>query len=127
MILGTSLSAPIMTVRARKFDPKALISAPRRSAGVPNKDASYILYSVSTYSFEDHATKSEIRLMDAKSRESYVIDDSGKCSSPVWLEDDTIVVLRAKDDGSTELVIGNAKDFKNTYTLHTIESIARTL
>lgn len=101
-----------MTVRATKFDPKVLLGAPRREPGVPNKDGSYVLYSVSTYSFEEHKSTSELRLLDTKSKESYLVDDSGKCSDPVWLEGKTIAVLCSKDDGSTEFVVGPAKDFK---------------
>jgi len=105
-----------MTIRARKFDAKILISAPRRDAGVPNKDGSQVLYSIFQYSFEQHDTKREIRLMDVKSNESYVVDDSGKCSEPVWLDGDTIAMLRSKDDGTTELIIGKTANFKERYT-----------
>jgi len=101
-----------MTVRARKFDPKVLISAPRRNAGIPNLAGTYVLYSVSTYSFDDHESKSEMRLLDVKSNESIVIDKSGKCSEPVWLEGDTIAVLRSTESGATEVVVGNVKDFE---------------
>jgi len=101
-----------MTIRARKFDAKVLISAPRRDAGVPNKDGSQVLYAISQYSFEEHDTKREIRLLDVKSDESRVVDDSGKCSEPVWLDEDTIAMLRSTDEGETELVVGKAENFK---------------
>jgi len=104
-----------MTIRARKFDAKVLISAPRRDAGVPNKDGSQVLYAISQYSFEEHDTKREIRLLDVKSDESRVVDDSGKCSEPVWLDEDTIAMLRSTDEGETELVMGKAENFKERY------------
>ena len=37
-----------MTIQASKFTPEVLISAPRRSAGVPNSTGDKVLYTVSS-------------------------------------------------------------------------------
>ncbi len=36
-----------MTIKATKFTPPVLLSAPRRSAGVPNPSGTKVLYTVS--------------------------------------------------------------------------------
>jgi len=101
-----------MTIRAAKFTPEVLLSAPRRSAGVPNSDASKVLYSVSTYSFAKHAKTSEIHALDVKSQQTCLITDDQGASDPVWLDDETIVLLIGSDDG-TSVKIGPAEGFKN--------------
>jgi hypothetical protein len=76
-----------MTIRAAKFTPEVLLSAPRRSAGVPNSNASKILYSVSTYSFTDHAKKSEIRILDVETQQTSLVTDvslASKDRSFLW-------------------------------------------
>ncbi|KAF2831459.1 dipeptidyl-peptidase-like protein V precursor [Ophiobolus disseminans] len=101
-----------MTIRAAKFTPEVLLEAPRRSAGVPNSDASKILYSISNYNFATHEKKSEIRIMDAKSQESSLITDSKSASEQTWIDDDTIVYLKSEDDGTTQIVVGNPESFE---------------
>lgn len=54
-----------MTIKAPKFNPEVLLSAPRRSPGKPNSDGTQVLYSISTYSFSKHERKQEIRLLHA--------------------------------------------------------------
>lgn len=105
----------IMTIRATKFTPEVLLEAPRRSPGIPNSDASKILYSVSTYSFSTLAKKSEIRLMDAESQETTLITDDKSASEPTWIDDDTIVYLNSEDDGTTSIIVGSQDDFEKRY------------
>ena len=100
-----------MTIRAAKFTPEVLLSAPRRSEGIPNSDASRVLYSVSTYSFEEHIKKSEIRILDAASQQTSLVTDNKTASDPVWLDDDTILLLKSGDNGVTSVVIGKADSF----------------
>lgn len=101
-----------MTIRATKFTPEVLLEAPRRSEGLPNSDASKILYSVSTYSFAEHAKKSEIRLLDVESQESSLITDDKSASEPVWIDDATIVLLQSGEDGTTSVVVGDPTSFE---------------
>lgn len=105
-----------MTVRASKFTPKVLLEAPRRSQGAPNSDASKILYSVSTYSFSEHAKKSEIRLLDAETQQTSLVTDEKAFSEPTWLDDETVLLLKSNDDGTTDLVIGSPENFEKRYT-----------
>jgi hypothetical protein len=37
-----------MTIKASQFTPQVLLSAPRRSAGVPNANGSYVLFTVNS-------------------------------------------------------------------------------
>jgi hypothetical protein len=102
----------IMTIRATKFTPEVLLEAPRRSQGLPNSNASKVLYSVSTYSFASHAKKSEIRILDVESQQTSLITDDKSASEPTWIDDDTIVLLQSEEDGTTSVVVGDPKDFE---------------
>jgi hypothetical protein len=108
-----------MTIRAAKFTPEVLLEAPRRSEGLPNSDASQILYSVSTYSFAQHTKKSEIRILDVESQQTSLITDNKSASEPVWIDDETVVLLMSEDDGSTSVVVGDPKSFEKRYTRST--------
>jgi hypothetical protein len=101
-----------MTIRATKFTPEVLLEAPRRSEGLPNTDASQVLYSISTYSFAQHEKKSEIRILDVETQQSSLITDAKSASEPVWIDDDTIVLLYSEDDGTTSVVVGNPNNFE---------------
>jgi Tol biopolymer transport system component len=102
-----------MTIRATKFTPEVLLSAPRRSAGIPNPDGSKILYSVSTYSFVEHAKKSEIRVLDVETQQTTLITDKATASDPNWLGDESILLLISADDGVTSVKVGKVEDFGN--------------
>jgi hypothetical protein len=99
-----------MTVRATKFTPEVMLSAPRRSAGIPNADGSKVLYSVSAYSFAEHSKKSEIRVLDVKTQETTLVTDDAAASDKLWIGD-SIIVLFSGEDGVTEVRIGKAVDF----------------
>lgn len=105
-----------MTIRAAKFTPEVLLEAPRRSEGLPNADGSQVLYSVSTYSFAQHTKKSEIRLLDVESQQSSLITDDKAASEPAWIDDETIVLLTSGEDGTTNVVVGDPKNFEKRYT-----------
>jgi len=113
----------IMTIRAAKFTPEVLLEAPRRSPGAPNSDASKILYSVSTYSFAQHAKKSEIRIMDAESQETSLITDDKSTSEPTWIDDDTIVYLKSEEDGTTSIVVGDSGNFESRCVIMRLSSL----
>lgn len=104
-----------MTKRATHFTPEVLLSAPRRSSGVPNHDGSSILYSVSEYSFEEHKTTKQIKVLDADSNESKIVTDAEGASEPKWLVekwDDGLVMMFTKGEhGKTNVLIGEANGF----------------
>jgi hypothetical protein len=104
-----------MTIRASKFTPEVLLEAPRRSQGLPNSDASKVLYSVSTYSFSKHAKTSEIRILDVASQQTSLVTDDKSASEPTWLDDETILLLKSNDDGTTTVVIGSPDSFEKKY------------
>jgi hypothetical protein len=104
-----------MTIRAAKFTPEVLLEAPRRSQGLPNSDASQILYNVSTYSFAQHTKKSEIRILDVESQQTSLVTDNKSASESVWIDDETIVLLMSEDDGTTSVVVGDPKSFEKRY------------
>ncbi|KAF2799106.1 dipeptidyl-peptidase-like protein V precursor [Melanomma pulvis-pyrius CBS 109.77] len=111
-----------MTIRAAKFTPEVLLSAPRRSAGIPSPDGSKVLYSVSTYSFAEHAKKFEIRVLDVESQQTTLITDNASASDPNWLGDKHILLLTSGDDGVTSVKVGKVNDFGNSsYTAGSIE------
>lgn len=104
-----------MTVRAKKFTPEVLLSAPRRSEGLPNANATKVLYSVSTYSFEKHAKTSEIRVLDVKSQETSLVTDAKGYSEPQWLDDNTVLLLHEDQGGVTHVKVGPVDGFQKQY------------
>jgi hypothetical protein len=106
-----------MTIRASKFTPEVLLSAPRRSAGLPNSDASKVLYSVSSYNFAEHSKKSEIRILDAANQQSTLVSDNKSASEPTWLDDETLLLLKGEDDGTTKVLVGKADNFEHRYAI----------
>jgi dipeptidyl aminopeptidase/acylaminoacyl peptidase len=95
-----------MTIRASHFDPKVLLSAPRRSAGVPNHTGSHVLFTVSSYSFDTHSKTDEFRLLDTKTGESKLLLEQS-VDGPTWLDGESFVWLQSGKDGKTELWCGN--------------------
>jgi hypothetical protein len=100
-----------MAIRASKFTPEVLLSAPRRSAGVPNSNASKVLYSVATYSFAEHTKTSELRTLDVESQQTSLITDDTKASEPLWLDDNTVVLLNKGEGGVTNVKVGSTEKF----------------
>lgn len=95
-----------MTIKAMHFTPQVLISAPRRSAGVPNAAGTYVLYTTSTYSFESHSKTSELRVLDTKTSESTHLA-SDEISDINWLDDDEFVCLQSEKDDTTSIYWGS--------------------
>ena len=104
-----------MTIKAKKFTPDVLISAPRRSAAVPHKDASFLLYTVSSYSFEKQKETNKLRLRDEKTGTDIALDQSGLANNAVWLDPENpndrggdILFLKAREGkdekGVTDLI-----------------------
>ena len=104
-------------MKASKFTPEVMISAPRRSPGIPNHDASLILYTTTSYSFKTHETTTEIRALHAKSEESVLVERNEKSSNPVWLDGggDELALLRGGEDDTTQLIIGNVDNFDKRF------------
>lgn len=106
-----------MTVRANKFTPEVLLSAPRRSAATPNADGTLAVYTVSTYSFDTHSKSSEIRVLDIKTGSSKVLSSDKGTSEPTWLEKDLLLWLKGGEKGTTNLILADATNPKDKYCI----------
>jgi hypothetical protein len=103
-----------MTVRAHKFSPEVLLSAPRRSSAVPNTDGSLALFTVSTYSFQTHTKTAEIRVLDIQTGQTKLLCDGLNCSEPTWLGEKNLVLwLMSGEKGTTKLVMADAENLDN--------------
>jgi len=125
-----------MTVRANHFTPevgergtelvrlrmltlifKVLLSAPRRTAGVPNPDGTLALFSVSTYSFESHSKTSEIRVLDLKTGHTKTLCKDLNASDPTWLGKGNLLLwLKSGEKGTTTLVVADVDNLDDTYS-----------
>ncbi len=70
-----------------KFTPEVLLSAPRRSAGVPNALGTKVLHTTSTYSFKTHSKETTLNLIDVISGDSHVLARDEDVSDFNWLDD----------------------------------------
>ncbi|KAH8586327.1 dipeptidyl-peptidase-like protein V precursor [Bisporella sp. PMI_857] len=103
-----------MTIRANKFTPEVLLSAPRRSAAVPSPDGKLALYTVSTYSFESHSKTSEIRVIDIRTGQSKPLVSDVNASDPIWLtENNSVLWFQGGERGQTHLVLADAETLNN--------------
>jgi len=98
-----------MTIRANKFTPEVLLSAPRRSAATPNCDGTLALFTVSTYSFQTHSKSAEIRILDIKTGQSTLLSNDLNASEPTWLDNCSVVWLQGGERGVTKLLLGDSR------------------
>ncbi|PTD12803.1 putative dipeptidyl-peptidase 5 [Fusarium culmorum] len=92
-----------MTRQATRFTPEVLLSAPRRSTGVPNSTGELVLYTISSYSFEKHSGSSQIRVLNIKDDSSHVITEDAHDSSPFWIGENEVAFIRTNDNGISSL------------------------
>ncbi|KAL2259390.1 hypothetical protein VTK26DRAFT_6964 [Humicola hyalothermophila] len=103
-----------MTIMATKFTPEVMLSAPRRSPGIPNPSGTHVLETVSTYSFQDHKKTSQIKVLDIKTGQSELLVDDSNASEPLWLEDDVFLYLKSGDKGTTNLIVCQTQSQSST-------------
>jgi hypothetical protein len=113
VLLFYSLAA--MTIRAFKFTPEVLLEAPRRGEGIPNSDASKVLYTLGAYSFSEHKKTSELRLLDVASQQTSLVTKDNATNEVAWLDDKTIVLLKSNENGTTTVVVGFPDSFEKRY------------
>ncbi|KAI9830798.1 MAG: hypothetical protein M1826_004432 [Phylliscum demangeonii] len=111
-----------MTVRAVKFTPAVLLSAPRRGPATPSHDGLRALYSESRYSFQTHAKTAEIRVYDLESGQSSLVTDDGRATDPTWLgRERKVIWLQQEDGGRTRLMIRHLDEQpEKTYVAGTV-------
>ncbi|KAG8427137.1 hypothetical protein J3459_007500 [Metarhizium acridum] len=98
------MQLPRMTVHAARFTPEVLLSAPRRSAGVPNSTGEL----VSAYSFETHSKSSQIRVLNIKEGTSHLVSEDSGASDPVWIGEKEVMYLKGGDNGCTMIMASGA-------------------
>lgn len=94
-----------MTIKATKFTPEVMLSAPRRSVGSPSPDGKRALFTVSSYSFETHKKTAQIRVLDIESGQSRVLVEDVSSSEPIWLSNDEFLYLKGGEKGSTTILV----------------------
>ncbi|PSK58691.1 Beige 1 [Elsinoe australis] len=117
-----------MTVRAPSLTPHALLSAPRRSPGVPNPSGTKALYTVSSYNFSTHSKTVEFRSLDISTSESTLLTSEDGVSDPVWVSNSTFLVLKSGKEGGTSVLVGkDGEGWDNAYEAGSIGGAAGNL
>lgn len=111
-----------MTIRANKFTPEVLLSAPRRSAATPNNDGTLALYTVSTYSFHTHSKSAELKVLDIKTGQSTLLSDDSNASDPQWLEGTIAIWLQGGAKGVTNLLLMDVSKLTNGFVIDSSNS-----
>ncbi|KAF3898305.1 Prolyl oligopeptidase [Trichophyton interdigitale] len=115
-----------MTVHRAKFDPEVLLSAPRRSACVPNPAGTLLAYTQSTYSFESHSSHTELIVLDLSSKKTRVLTNSYS-GSPQWLDDNQLIWLKEESNGNTSFIVaevsGDSKPYVAGVTPGTVSNL----
>jgi hypothetical protein len=118
LILSTALTVLTtitMVTKATEFTPEVLLTAARRTSGVPNANATQILYQVSRYSFEKHEWHREVRVLEAESKESRLVTETEGASEPIWVDgDESVLLLVPGEKGATDVTIGKVGDWDKT-------------
>ncbi|KAL1861450.1 hypothetical protein Daus18300_008843 [Diaporthe australafricana] len=96
-----------MTIRA-KLTPEVLLSAPRRSAGSPNSSGKLVLYTVSTYSFQEHKKTNSIQVLDLESGHATTLYTDSSYSEPTWVGETEFVVIKSGEKGTSSLLLADA-------------------
>lgn len=108
-LLSTGLVNAGYTNSTPTFTPQAMLSSPRRGAAIPNADGTLALYTVATYSYEEHYNAHELRVMNLANGTSWLFSNSSAISNANWLGDGSkIIWFVSEDDGSTSFVVGDA-------------------
>lgn len=87
-------------------DNRQMLSAPRYSSAVPNSNGEWAIFSTSTYSFEEHESTSQWKLMNLKSSQISDLPAAwgDEVSEIVWVGDTPTSVLYV--NGTNEDVAG---------------------
>ena len=103
------------------FTPQLLLGSPRRSAGSPNPSGTTVIYTTSSYSFEEHSQTTTLQALLVRTGETIIITANQDISYINWLDDERFVCLRSEKDGTTSLVYARfssaSKDDMNSTSL----------
>ena len=119
LVLGSLLLASLTSVDAAlypransttqgSFTPQAFISAPRRSAGLPNEAGTLALYTINTHNFTKHSRSYGTYVLNLVDGTTTQWSNSSALSDTTWLTGNKFVYLQGEDDGSTSILIADA-------------------
>lgn len=111
-------------VQLVKLTPETLISAPRRSAAVPNADGTLALFTESTHEF-GKGTTTELRVLSIQSNTSVELTDEEGVHDAHWIPGttDEIVYLKSGDKGITQVIVASGNDVgKDRYVAATFNA-----
>lgn len=63
---------------------------------------------MTTYSFEEHKTTSQIRVLDVKTAQSTLLYEDAAYSEPTWVGENEFVLVKSGDKGVSSLVLADA-------------------
>lgn len=98
-------------VRVQKLTAEALLSDPRRSPAVPNRDGTHALYTVSTHILGDKTTH-ELRVFNLQTGNSKQISNDAGVHDAMWIPTTEldVIYLRFVDKGRTQVMVAYAGD-----------------
>lgn len=98
-------------VRVQKLTAEALLSDPRRSPAVPNRDGTHALYTVSTHILGDKTTH-ELRVFNLQTGNSKQISNDAGVHDAMWIPTTEldVIYLRSVDKGRTQVMVAYAGD-----------------
>jgi dipeptidyl aminopeptidase/acylaminoacyl peptidase len=86
------------------FTPQLMLSAPRRSHGVPNPSGTTIVFTTTSYSFQEHSQSTILQALLVETSKTVDIAVNQNISHINWLDDERFVCLRSEKDGRTSLL-----------------------
>jgi hypothetical protein len=105
------------------FTPQLLLSAPRRSPGVPNPSGTTVLFTTTSYSFQEHSQNTTLQALLVQTGEIVNLAINQDISHISWLHDECFVCLRSEKDGRTSLLYAtfsaNINSSGGTTSFHT--------
>lgn len=85
---------------------------------MPNSNGTLALHTVTTYSFESHKKSSEIRVLEIKTGQSFLVTNDEKASEPNWLgEENQLIWLKEGEKGVTHIIHGDLENPGHTYII----------
>ena len=84
--------------------PQLLLSAPRRSAGIPNPSGTTVLFTTNSYSFQEHSQTTSLQALIVETKDIVEITANQDISHTRWLDDEHFVCLRSETDGTTSFL-----------------------
>ncbi|KAI0009742.1 dipeptidyl peptidase [Xylariaceae sp. FL0662B] len=112
-----------MTIMATKFTPEVLLSAPRRSPGVPNRTGTIALFTVSQYSFESHSKSYSIKALDIQTGRSTPLYDDPAYTEPTWISDEEFVFVKNGETTSSLMVADATKPGSDPHEISSFKGL----